>query len=216
MSDQPGPGTGSPAPPSEGSDLEGYFRANRGTITESALRRAAIEAGHRADVVEAALSATRDGPLPGDPGVATRRVLIAYLAVWLILDVLMFVNPANQRSGEFLGDTRGIGILILSISLGAGFLASLAWIASRRAFLLLVGTILVLGGIASINAIVPAALAIGGGAVVILLVMRGRPATPTTSARAPSVELLMSMPLLILLVVGGICVATGLPIPRAV
>jgi hypothetical protein len=205
-----------PTPPEAGdSSLDAYIREHRAAYTEDALRAAAISAGHSPEAVEAALGATRGGAAPRGPGVAIRRVFIAYLAVWLILDTLMLINPANNRSGV-LGDMRGIGILFLSISLGVAFLASLAWIASRRGFVALVGIILVLWGLGSINAILPAALAIGGGSVLVILTMRGRQARSATSASSPTAELLMSMPLLILLVVGGICVASGLPVPRPV
>ena len=226
MSDQPEPGGGSaPAPPSstpaapnEESELEGYFRANRATVTEAALRHAAIEAGHDPAVVDATIAATRERP-PGDRGVATRRVFIAYLAVWLVLDALMLINPANTSSGFI--DARGAGILILSVALGAAFLVSLVWIGNRRLFGLLLGLGFIgYGAFAILPAIqygastlFPGLVAAVVGVVILAVTVRSpRTSSPSTT----SMELLMVVPLLILLVIGGICVASGLPIPRPV
>jgi hypothetical protein len=144
MSEQP-PQPPASDPSAGGSDLEGYLRANRATVTEDALRRAALSAGHSPEAVDAALTATRDVAAPASGGSVVRRIFLSYLAVYLILDVLMLVNPANKQSG-FLGDASGIGIVILSVALGGGFLASLIWIASRQAFWLLVGVGIALAG----------------------------------------------------------------------
>jgi hypothetical protein len=197
------------------SSLEAYIRANRGLYTEAALRSQALAAGHSPDAVDAALAATRDLQQPVNVGRVVRRVFLIYLAVYLILDALIFINPANRDSG-FLGDLRGIGILILSLALGGGFVASLVWIASRRGFFFVIGCGLVLYGISLLTGYQPtlfvALVVVGLGMALALAALRYR---RTSAARSGvSVELLMLMPLLILLAVGGACVVSGLPIPR--
>jgi hypothetical protein len=201
-------------PPAGGSDLQGYMRANRATVTEDALRRAALSAGHSPEAVDAALAATRDVGAPASGGSVVRRIFLSYLAVYLILDVLMLVNPANKQSG-FLGDASGIGIVILSVALGGGFLASLIWIASRRTFWLLLGVGIALSGLATLsNSAVAGIVSVGiGGALALAALTYARRQSAPSAA---STELLMSMPLLILLAIGGACLATGLPIPRPV
>ena len=197
--------------------LEDYIRANRATVTEDALRTAAIAAGHAPEAVDAALVATRDVRPPADLGGVVRRVFFIYLAVYLVLDALMLINPANRGSG-FLGDTRGIGIVILSMALGAGFVGSLVWIRSRRAFFLIIGCGLIVYGLSILTGYQPTlvvALAVVGlGAALAIAALRYRPSPVGPSA--PSIELLMSMPLLILLAVGGTCLASGLPLGRGV
>lgn len=197
------------------SSLEAYIRANRGRYTEDALRSQALAAGHSPEAVDAALAATRDLQQPVDVGRVVRRVFLIYLAVYLILDALIFINPANQGSG-FLGDLRGIGILILSVALGAGFVASLVWIASRRGFVFVIGCGLVLYGLSILTGYQPTlfvALIVSGiGMALAFAALRYRRQSAAPSA--VSVELLMSIPLLILLAVGGACVVSGLPIPR--
>jgi hypothetical protein len=211
MSDQPQQPAGG-APAGSETDLEAYMRANRAALTEAALRRAALDAGHSPEAVDAALAATRNVGVPAATGATVRRIFVIYLAVYLILDALMLVNPANQGTG-LLGDTRGLGVLILSIALGVGFLASLVWVANRYAFWLLIGALLAVSGLGSManNGISGIVSLVAGGALIAFTVVVARRGGPRSM---PSTELLLSMPLLILLVVGGACVASGLPIPR--
>jgi hypothetical protein len=212
MSDQPQQPAGG-APAESETDLEAYMRANRAALTEDALRRAALDAGHTLASVDAALAATRNVGVPAATGATVRRIFVIYLAVYLILDVLMLVNPANQGTDRLLGDTRGIGILILSVALGAGFLASLVWVANRYAFWFLIGALLAVSGLGSManNGFAGIVSLVAGGALIAVTVAVARRGGPRST---PSRELLLSMPLLILLVVGGACVASGLPIPR--
>lgn len=197
--------------------LLAYIRANRATITEGALRQAAIEAGHAPGAVEAALQATREIAPPVDRGRAVRNLFLAYLAVYLILSALMLVNPANNTSG-FLGNMSGIGIIILSMALGAAFVGSLIWVASRRLFVGLLGVIVVLYAVSAMltsyqGGAVVLGLVVGAIGVGLILAAAGVGRRPGVAA-APSMALLMTLPLLALVVIGGICVASGLPIPR--
>jgi hypothetical protein len=208
------------ASPVEPADLETYIRVNRAAFTEDVLRRQALAAGHAPEAVEAALAATRPARGFADRGRVARNLFAVYLAVYLILDVLMLINPANNRGSGFLGDIRGIGIVFLSMALGAAFVASLIWVASRRLFIGLVGigiavtsltTVVSALGAGATVGVVLAIAGIGVGAAVAFAAARvARSGAPAS----PSVELLMVMPILLLLAVGGSCVLSGLPIPR--
>jgi hypothetical protein len=203
------------------SDLEAYIRSNRAGYTEDALRRAAIAAGHPPDAVEAALAATRSAGGDVDRGRIARNIFLAYLATYLILDVLMLINPANNRGSGFLGDVRGIGVVVLSMGLGAAFVASLVWVASRRVFVGLIGIGIALSSLASFASslgggssgfgVVLAIAGVGVGAAMTFAAARfGRTAAPAS----PTKELLLVVPILLLLAIGGTCVVSGLPIPR--
>lgn len=203
------------APTNSGSaDLETYIRENRDAFTEDALRRQALAAGHPHDAVEAALTATRTAEVPVDRGRVVRNVFLVYLAVYLILDVLMLINPAIQTSGYM----RGIGIIVLSIGLGAAFIASLVWIASRRLFIGLVGlgiaifSIFSLSSAGVVDIVAPLGLAALGVGLAVAAARLGRTGAPAS----PSIQLLLVVPVLLLLAVGGTCVISGLPIPRPV
>src|SRR6185503_14887503 len=147
-----------------------------------------------------------------------RKLFIWYLAVYVILDVLMVVNPANHRSEGFLGDVTGIGIVILSMSLGAALVASLIWIASRRLFVALIGAGIAIAGVQIILGLfaamgyaepgyevpptaflLPIALVGAGVGVVVAAFRFGRTAAPAS----PSRQLLMIVPILLLLAVGS-------------
>jgi hypothetical protein len=212
--------TSGPAPAApRGSPLLEYVRANRAAFTEDALRRAALAAGNSLVDVESALAATREPDPPADRGRAVRNVFLWYLGVFALLAVLMLINPANSRSDSF-GDVRGLGIMLLAMSLGACFVGSLVWIASRRIFWAIVGAGIAFVGIDMIATTLsspygpgfPVSLAILGiGVAVIVAALKvARTAMPAR----PSMTLLMLLPMLALLVIGGTCVATGLPIPR--
>lgn len=213
------PEAGRATPEAGPGPLDAYLRANRGAYTEEALRKAALAAGNDPAEVEAALARTREaaGAPLADRGRVARNIFLWYLGVYLLLDVLMLINPANRDSGGFLGDVRGIGIVILSMALGLGLVGSLVWVGSRRLFWALVGVGLVLYGLPVLwnpyggGPVIGFALVAGGGALIIAAAkVMTRPGVPAN----PTVTLLMSVPMLILLVVGGICVMSGLPVPR--
>jgi hypothetical protein len=215
---------GDEAPPAGAPELETYIRENRAAFTEAALRRQALAAGHPPEAIEAALTATRDASRPVDRGRVVRNLFLAYLAVYLVLDVLMLVNPANVTSG-LLGDARAIGIIFLSVALGGAFVASLVWVASRRLFIGLVGGGIAISSLSSLatnlRGDLPLAANVVGVAITLLIAGAGV-ALAVAAARvgrtpapaAPSSELLIVVPILLLLAVGGTCVASGLPIPR--
>ena len=227
---------GDPPPAAEAKEdgptsLEIYIRENRGRFTEDVLRNGALAAGHPLEAVNAALASTRGDPSVVDRGPIARKVFIWYLAVYLILDALMLINPANNRGEGFLGDVRGIGIVILSMSLGAAFVASLIWIASRRLFVALIGAGIAISGVQTLMSLIAAMgyrdpdysvpptafllpiVLVGVGVGVVVAAFRvGRTGAPAS----PSTQLLMIVPVLLLLAIGGTCVVSGLPIPRPV
>jgi hypothetical protein len=209
------PGSGGQAePPAGTTELEAYIRANRTTFTEEALRREALAAGYPAADVDATLVATREVGVPASGGRAAGRIFVAYLVTYLILVLGMLVNPAISNGSSFI-DVRGLGIVILSMALGVGFVGSLIWIASRRGFFLVLGVVLAIYGVTSFrnDAFSGVVFAIGGGLLALVALRLRRGARAPSS---PSMEVLMSMPLLILVAVGGTCLVSGLPIPRPV
>jgi hypothetical protein len=213
------PPVSAPPPPADTTPLLDYFRANRDAYTEDALRHAALVAGNAPADVEAAIVATRPSPAaPVDRGIAVRNVFLWYLGVFSVLTVLMLINPSNANSGGFFGDVRPLGVTILAGSLGLAFIASLVWIASRRVFIALVGVYVVFTGVTMVNSsaalnMLSGAVFLGIGFVIIVAAWKvgARPGVPA----APSTSLLMLVPMLMLLAVGGMCVASGLPLPRA-
>jgi ABC-type uncharacterized transport system permease subunit len=124
-----------------------------------------------------------------------------------------------------LGDARAIGIIFLSVALGGAFVASLVWVASRRLFIGLVGGGIAISSLSSLatnlRGDLPLAANVVGVAITLLIAGAGV-ALAVAAARvgrtpapaAPSSELLIVVPILLLLAVGGTCVASGLPIPR--
>jgi hypothetical protein len=201
-------------PPAGTTELEAYIRANRATFTEEALRREALAAGYPAADVDATLVATREVVPPVSGTRAARNIFIAYLATYLLLVAGMLVNPAISGGSSFI-DVRGLGIVILSMALGAGFVGSLIWVASRRGFFLVLGVALAIYGVASLrnDPLSGAVFAIGGGLLALIALRLRRGGRAPSS---PSMEVLVSMPLLILVAIGGTCLVSGLPIPRPV
>jgi hypothetical protein len=100
------------------------------------------------------------------------------------------------------------------MALGVGFVGSLIWIASRRGFFLVLGAVLALYGITAIgnrDLIGGGVFALAGIALAVAAFrFRGGSRAPSSA----SMEVLVSIPLLILLAVGGTCLVSGLPIPR--
>jgi hypothetical protein len=192
--------------------MQAYIQANAGRFTDEALVEALVQAGHdpaAARAAGAAASAVQAGPTSRSR--AVRSIVIAYIAVFAILSVGMLLN-SGSGANAFIPSGSG-GIAILAASLGVAFGLSMIWIASRRAFLL--GVALILGligaGILASSGLygaIPLAIAIGIG----VLVFRSGPAPAGPSTT--TVGVLLVIPLLLLLAVGGICVASGLPIPR--
>ena len=197
------------------SALEVYVREHRASYTEDALRQQALAAGHPAAAIEAALLATRQVSKPSHGRRATRNTFLAYLGVYLVLDVGMVLNPSNNTGG-FFGNTTGLGILILSVTLGAGFVGSLVWIASRRLFAILAGICIVFIGLLMVASnLLLGAVTGGAGALLVVAALRyGHGSAGTAAGPSPSMQLLVSIPILFLLAVGGICLASGLPIPH--
>lgn len=203
----PGPGSTSHA------ELEAYVTANAGRYTDEALYDTLVAAGYPANDVRAALAgaASRLRPQRTAPR-AVRTIVGAYVAVFAILSAGMLLN--GRAAGYLMPDVEG-GIRILAVSLGVAFVASLIWVASRRLFVIL---ILVLVAVYGLAAMAPgndstlvglAAVVLGIGGVVLLLRRQGDAGSPGQTELA----VLLALPILLLLGIAGICVASGLPIP---
>jgi hypothetical protein len=206
---------GSAAQPEDGptaAKLQAYVDANAGRFTDEAITAELVKAGYEPEAIRAALArAGSRGLAPAPTGRAVRAILIAYMATFAILSLGMLTN-AGQSVGSYMPDAAG-GIVILGMSLGVAFVASLFWIASRRLFVFAIAVILGLVGLGSLNSGISGIVMLGVAVVIGVLAARS---SPGTAGRVPvEFGVLLVVPLLLLLVVGGICVASGLPIPRA-
>lgn len=212
----PGPASASAeAGPPDVGELARYFDANRAKYTDEALAAEARRQGHPEATIEVALAQSHTSDLSHDVrSRAIRWILVGYVVTYALLDIGMLLNTRPQ--GHLMPSPTG-GIGILTISLIVAFVVSMIWVASRRVFGLLFFAGLILYSLQSVQGIfngfmyvspiafVPAAI----GGVGLVWVWRSRGGARS----APAFEALLVVPLLILLGVSGICVASGLPIP---
>jgi hypothetical protein len=197
--------TGQPRPP-DGS-LEAYVRDNRGAYTDEALYDALVRAGHPPEAARAALAAASGGDARPVAPRAVATILGLYVGTFALLSVGMLLN--GRPRGYLMPDANS-GILILAMSLAIAFGASLIWVASRRAFwiivLLGIGLSFVTPGFRGLG---PFLIAIPIG-VLIWFVTRPK----GFSLRAgTSLAVLLAVPVVLLLGVAGICLVSGLPLP---
>jgi hypothetical protein len=192
-------------------DLDAYVAANAGRFTDEALYTTLVAAGHSPEDVRSALArASTLQPQRAAPR-AVATIVVAYVAVFALLSIGMLLN---NRPGRYLMPDAAGGIGILAGSLGFAFVASLVWVASRRLFGILVLlsiaayglTALVSGGSSPILALV-IVLVFGGG---IALMLRRKAGGGGGEA---DLAVLLALPMLLLIGVAGICLASGLPIP---
>lgn len=193
------------------SDLDAYVAANTGRFTDDALYATLVAAGHSPEDVRSALArASTLRPQRAAPR-AVRTIVIAYVAVFALLSIGMMLN--GRTRGYLMPDASG-GIGLLAMSLGFAFVASLVWVASRRVFgILILITIAGYGLLALTSAGgsplfgLVVVLVFGGGA---LLILRRK---TVAGGGQPDMAVLLVLPMLLLIGVAGICVASGLPIP---
>jgi hypothetical protein len=105
------------------------------------------------------------------------------------------------------------GIQILAWSLGVTLVASLIWVASRRFFGVLALALVVAYGLGARSA--SGWLSLVGLVTVLVIggvVLLRQPRRVVIGGEA-SLALLLAVPILMLVVVAGICVVSGLPIP---
>lgn len=198
--------------------LKAYVDANSGLFTDDAITAELTRAGYPREDIAAALADAAVRRLGGPPtGRAVRTILVAYVVTFAILSLGMLANSGMSRD-HLLPDASG-GIAILAGGLLVAFVASLIWIASRRGFALAIGLILGISGVSSIGSVGGVGGALLAGVVLLaiavgigVLVWRAKPASAGRSTA--TLGLLLAIPVILLLVVGGICVASGLPIPR--
>jgi hypothetical protein len=211
----PAPTPADDAPPAEG--LRRYVAQQGGRFTDEALTATLVAAGHGEADVRAALAEYRAtqgaGPVRQR---AIRAIAIGYLGVYALLSIGMLAN-GRAPSSNFMPDGRG-GIVILTVSLILAFVASMIWVANRRAFGILLFALVTLGSISGVSSylsypefgsplvFVPPAIGILG---LIWLLRRGDPA----GRPAVALEVLLSIPIILLVGVAGTCLVSGLPIP---
>lgn len=196
--------------------LRRYIAQQGGTFTDEALTAKLLAAGHPEADVRSALAEHRAEQGAGPTRKrAIRVIVIAYVGIYALLSIGMLAN--GRPPGHLMPDAGG-GIVILTGTLIAAFVASMLWVASRWAFgILFFGllTLATIGGATSSFAypgywspivFVPPAIGILG---LIWLLRRGRPAGRGMVA----LEVLLAIPIVLLVGVAGACLATGLPIP---
>jgi hypothetical protein len=197
--------------PDTTADLGAYVAANAGKFTDEVLYSTLVAAGHAPEDVRSALAraSSRLRPQSAAPK-AVRRILLSYVAVFALLSAGMLLNG---RPAGYLMPTHDAGIQILAWSLGVTLVASLIWVASRRWFSLCAAALFVAWALGASTSSGLVALV----GLVIVLVVGGvvlvrQPRQPAIGGEA-TLALLLAIPMLMLVVVGGICVVSGLPIP---
>lgn len=205
------PGATASEPTRSRENLDAYVAANVGRYTDDAIYQALVAAGYPADAVRAAITRASAGNRPPRTGArAVRAILIAYVVVFALLSFGMLLN---SRPAGHLMPSGPQAIPFLAGALGVAFVVSLVWVASRRLFAVLVLAVVGLYALAAVSGggglligAVMAILAVGG----IVVIVRAKSGN---AGGEPGLALLLAVPILLLLGVGGICVASGLPIP---
>lgn len=217
-SESPDPGTPGEGSQNTAANLKAYVDANAGRFTDETITAELTRAGYAAEDVRTALADGASRGLEAPPtGRAVRTILAAYVATFAILSLGMLTN-SGRSFGQYMPDST-VGIAILGGGLGVALVASLIWVASRRGFAIVIALFIGVFGVSAVGSVgavgsgslagvVLLAIAIGIG----VLVLRAKPAPNGRST--VTFGLLLAIPVLLLLVVGGICVASGLPIPR--
>ena len=212
-SETPGPGAPAEGAPTTTANLQAYVDANAGRFTDAAITAELTRAGYAPDAIRAALAdAAQRGISTPQTRRAVRTILAAYGITFAVLSLGMLVNM-GKPFGNYMPDSAG-GIVILAASLGVALAASLFWVASRRGFAMVIALGIGVTGFATlISGNISGALALTLAIVIGVLI--ARTSTPPSERTNASLSLLLVVPVIFLLVVGGICVASGLPIPRA-
>ena len=200
----------SPSEPPQPSVVEAYVREHAGRFTDDAIYATLVGAGHPPDEVRAALAAVQQ-PAPTAPR-AIRAILGAYFVVFLLLSIGMLLN---SRPAGYLMPAGAGGIAILGIGLAAAFGLSLIWIASRRAFIVLAAVVVGLGFLSSFSGSVSNLQLVLVAAVIGVVLFAASRGAAAGSRGQTSMAVLLVVPILLLLGVAGLCVASGLPIPGA-
>lgn len=204
---QPKPEGWQPTP--EG--LKTYVEANYGRFTDEAMTGELLRAGYAPDDIRAAIQETARGSVAPPRRRAVGVILIAYAATFAILSLGMLAN-AYRPDRSYAPDAAG-GIVVLAGSLGFALLLSLMWVGSRRLAGLLLALLLGLYGMGLLTGgnTLAGLIVIGIALGLVALVLRRSPAPSRRSAA--TLGALLSVPVILLVIVAGLCVATGLPIP---
>ena len=193
--------------------LKAYVDANAGRFTDEAITAELTRAGYAAEDIRAALAEGRRPAVAPPTRRAVVTILAAYGVTFALLSLGMLVNTYRVQYGP---DAIG-GIMVLAGSLGFALLLSFAWVGSRRVAGLILAAFLGFVGVGWLSTT-------GGGDLIgfvilgiaiglAVLAFRRGPA-PTTRSTA-TFGVLLSVPVILLVIVAGLCIATGMPIPRA-
>jgi hypothetical protein len=205
----------SPGQMSGANAIDAYIAANEGRFTDEALSAALAAAGHSPDAVAAGLArakARSRTESPKNRPRAVRAVLIAYGVVFAILSVGMLLNTSPR--GTFVPPAIG-GIVILGMTLLVALALSAVWLATRRGFVVIVLIVVALGSVGALSeggGVAPIALAVIVGSLGLAVVLI-RSGSRGTAAAESALGVLLAVPVILLIAVAGLCVASGLPIP---
>jgi hypothetical protein len=205
----------SPWPTPAADPIDSYIAANEGRFTDDALTFALVAAGHSPDAVAAGLARARARTRAGSPKNrprAVRAILIAYGVGFALLSAGMLLNTAPRSS--FTPTALG-GIAVLGVTLLVALALSAIWLATQRGFAIIVLIVVALGSVGGLTAgggVGPIALAVAVGSIALAVVLIRRGSKGTAAAES-TLGVLLALPVILLLAVAGLCVATGLPIP---
>jgi len=193
------------------SKLRAYVDANAGRFTDAVITAELVKAGYDPDAISAALAqaASREQGT-SQTGRAVKTILILYAATFALLSLGMLLNTYRA---QYAPDAIG-GIVILAGSLGFALLLAFAWVGNRRAAALIFALLLGLFGVGTLGSGNVGGFLLLATAIALLVLVYRRGSVPTTRSTA-TLAALLSVPVILLVIVAGLCIATGLPIPRA-
>jgi hypothetical protein len=181
--------------------LDRFLRENRGRYTEDALKDAAIDTGYPPPMVDAALAGLRERERPSMVVKTRARAIIvgAYALTFVVLSAGMFVNEGNSGA---------LPIVILALVMAVALPFSLLWAAGRRGAagsLVLIIVALSMG---------PVGWIIGGAALLAAWWRRRNGESSSSPANLAELTLVgaIAVPTVVLLVIAGLCVASGFPL----
>jgi hypothetical protein len=192
--------------------LRAYIDANASKYTDEALSAELLKAGYAQDDIQAALLDSRARGVAVPPRArAIATITIAYGVTFALLAMGMLANAGSLGNGCCAPSAFG-GIVLLAGSLGIALILSMLWVGSGRASVLVLAALIGIPGIVQIGNGVIAWSLIVAAIVLALLVARHKPGPPKRSTA--TLASLVAIPVILLVIISGICLASGLPIPH--
>ena len=191
-------------------NLAAYVAANYGRFTDAAITAELTKAGYADQDIRGALAEAARTTPPSQTGRARWTILALYGVTFALLSLGML---ANSSIGEFNNYANAaVGILLLGITLGVALMLSLAWVGSRRGAALLLAFFIILYGFGTFQVAATGIIVIAVGVALAVFVLRRGPSTSRRSTA--TLGALLSVPMILLVIIAGLCVVTGMPIPR--